>query len=119
LSEAGTVVRDGRQLASELEAPVAAFELDPMVHVPSELEQRVEALTRALAELTTTAPTRMDVRVCRGLSIRTRALGDAISAVDDSDAQLGRAPMDRRELAGRHAAFVAALSDLEAHVDLI
>ncbi len=117
LKQAGDAARDGREIADDLERQIHGFESS--ASVTSELRQRLDALTHHLAELATSAPTSMDVRVCRGVAVNSQALGTALRLDADLDAARGHVSVGRRELLDRHAQFVMALGDLERHVDLL
>ncbi|MFW2333736.1 hypothetical protein [Ilumatobacter sp.] len=117
LKQAGDTARRGRELAADLERPIQCG--GSSVAVAPELHQRIDALTHQLAELATSAPTSMDVRVCRGVAVSSQALGSALGSDDDPDEISGRRPVGRQELLDRYARFVMALGDLERHVELL
>lgn len=80
-----------------------------------------DLLTSRLAELAATAPTVMDVRVCRSAAIRSRALSEVLRT------HLGRDPMRpsnvRRAIPpvvnDRRHEFDVAMHDLADHVELL
>ena len=115
LQRAGDAVREGREIADDLETPIQGTE----VSVAPELQQRLDDLTHHLAELATSAPTSMYVRVCRGVAVSSQSLGSALGPNDGQGEMPGHVPVGRRELLDRHAQFVMALGDLERHVDLL
>lgn len=117
LRQAGDTAREGRKLAADLERPVEGGV--SAVAVAPELQQRLDALTHQLAELATSAPTSMDVRVCRGVAVNSQALGSALGSHGEPDALSGHGPVGRQELLDRYARFVMALGDLERHVELL
>jgi len=122
LAGAHTVVSEGRrvvrQLAPEIDDTTSEPPIDALVS--SDWVRQLDDLTRQLAELSASAPTQMDERVCRSAAIRSRALSSEIRAASE-DADNASDPIDAHphNLAGRHFELANALRDLELHVDLV
>ncbi len=121
LAQARIVVAEGRCLARRLETVVepatpAAPSGSPATDPVGELDD----LTHQLASLSASAPTEMDVRVCRSVAVRSCALSDALrERWDDVEVTSDQANENQRAIAGRHAELVIALRDLEQQVNLL
>jgi hypothetical protein len=119
LAEASATAEAGRLLVQQIE-PFIADGTATEALTAANLTTPLDDLTHHLAQLSVSAPTKMDERVCRSAAIRSQALDDALRArrgasSTDSD----RLGTSRTELIDLQVECDVALRDLAQHVDLL
>lgn len=109
LTAAGTVVADARQVAAEL----AEISSTDSATLSADTTGELDRLTERLAELSASAPTAMDTRVCRSVAVRSKALSDALRSPQPP----GQSAFPLRPR--QQAQFETAVRDFSDHVELL
>lgn len=122
LVEARSLVDEGRRVSDQVAGAVedGAIVTRPGID-PADPSAALEALTQHLAEISAAAPTKMDVRVCRSLAVRSKLLSEVLRTRPEHDPT--RPPSGRgavpQVLDDRRHEFDVALRDLAEHVELL
>lgn len=117
LRSARTAAADGRRIASSLSDVPDDVALGALTD--AELDTRIgelDLLGSQLTQVTCTAPTSMDVRVCRSVAVAATSLGDSFRSERDRRRGDGRVVA---RYALRCADFRDAVRDLSNHADLL